>query len=129
MQFDPGYSLQEQSHRLPYNPKWEFPRDRLILLETIGAGAFGEVWLAKAQGILEFKAEATSMSPTKQKRFSRIFSSFSNYNNIDMMKNTGLTKVAVKTVKGKEWSALTLVLKKNADLVGSNDVKLTLINR
>ena len=87
---------------MPYDPKWEFPKDKVFMLEPIGKGAFGEVWLAKAQGILEFKAEASSMSPTKKKRFSRMFSTYSNYNNVEMMKNTELTKVAVKTLKGEE---------------------------
>ena len=85
---------------MPYDPKWEFPRDNLFMVEPIGKGAFGEVWLAKAQGILEFKAKASSMSPTKRKRFSRMFSFHSEYSNVDTLKNGELSKVAVKTLKG-----------------------------
>ena len=86
---------------MPYDPKWEFPRDKLFLLESIGKGAFGEVWLAKAQGILEFKAKATCMSPTKKKRFSRMFSFHSDYSNAEALKDTELSMVAVKTLKGE----------------------------
>ena len=86
---------------MPYDPKWEFPKDKLIMLEPIGKGAFGEVWLAKAQGILDFKAQVSSMSPIKKKRFSRMFSNHSGYDNADLLKNAELSKVAVKTLKGK----------------------------
>ena len=30
---------------------WEFPRNRLAFIKTLGSGAFGQVWLAEAQGI------------------------------------------------------------------------------
>ena len=86
---------------MPYDPKWEFPRDKLFLSESIGKGAFGEVWLAKAQGILEFKARATSMSPTKKKRFSRMFSFRSEYSNAEAFTDTEISVVAVKTLKGE----------------------------
>ncbi len=101
LQLDDRLSLNEQSHRLPYYPRWEFPRDKLQLVEPIGRGAFGEVWLAKAQGILEFKATTGNASPVKIKRLSRVFSFTSNYHNFDTLNNAGQTTVAVKTLKGK----------------------------
>ena len=30
---------------------WEFPRERLTLTKILGQGAFGQVWLAEADGI------------------------------------------------------------------------------
>ncbi|XP_066522884.1 macrophage colony-stimulating factor 1 receptor-like [Hoplias malabaricus] len=37
--------------QLPYNEKWEFPRDKLKLGKVLGAGAFGKVVEATAYGI------------------------------------------------------------------------------
>ncbi|KAI7789484.1 macrophage colony-stimulating factor 1 receptor [Triplophysa rosa] len=37
--------------QLPYNGKWEFPRDKLKLGKTLGAGAFGKVVEATAYGL------------------------------------------------------------------------------
>uniref|UniRef100_A0A8C1ETP7 receptor protein-tyrosine kinase n=1 Tax=Cyprinus carpio carpio TaxID=630221 RepID=A0A8C1ETP7_CYPCA len=37
--------------KLPYNEKWEFPRDKLKLGKTLGAGAFGKVVEARAYGL------------------------------------------------------------------------------
>ncbi|KAG5270230.1 hypothetical protein AALO_G00190220 [Alosa alosa] len=39
--------------QLPYNDKWEFPRDKLRLGKTLGAGAFGKVVEATAYGLGE----------------------------------------------------------------------------
>ncbi|EDO47097.1 predicted protein, partial [Nematostella vectensis] len=38
-------------HKLPWNAEWEFPRDRIKLLDIVGTGAFGQVFLAEAVGI------------------------------------------------------------------------------
>ncbi|KAK2827763.1 hypothetical protein Q7C36_018689 [Tachysurus vachellii] len=37
--------------QLPYNTKWEFPRDRLMLGKVLGSGAFGKVVEATALGL------------------------------------------------------------------------------
>ncbi|XP_061101687.1 mast/stem cell growth factor receptor kita-like isoform X1 [Conger conger] len=39
--------------QLPYDPKWEFPRDKLRFGKTLGSGAFGEVVEATAYGLLK----------------------------------------------------------------------------
>uniref|UniRef100_A0A8C9TVE5 receptor protein-tyrosine kinase n=1 Tax=Scleropages formosus TaxID=113540 RepID=A0A8C9TVE5_SCLFO len=39
--------------QLPYNEKWEFPRDKLRLGKVLGAGAFGKVVEATAYGLGE----------------------------------------------------------------------------
>ncbi|KAJ8673404.1 hypothetical protein QAD02_004666 [Eretmocerus hayati] len=49
---NPELSISEQAQFLPYDTKWEFSRDRLILGETLGSGAFGVVVKAKALGIV-----------------------------------------------------------------------------
>uniref|UniRef100_A0A674MUN3 receptor protein-tyrosine kinase n=1 Tax=Takifugu rubripes TaxID=31033 RepID=A0A674MUN3_TAKRU len=41
--------------QLPYNEKWEFPRDKLKLGKVLGAGAFGKVVEATAFGLGEDK--------------------------------------------------------------------------
>uniref|UniRef100_A0A3Q3W5X5 receptor protein-tyrosine kinase n=1 Tax=Mola mola TaxID=94237 RepID=A0A3Q3W5X5_MOLML len=41
--------------QLPYNEKWEFPRDKLKLGKILGAGAFGKVVEATAYGLGEDK--------------------------------------------------------------------------
>ncbi|KAM8939505.1 mast/stem cell growth factor receptor Kit [Pelodytes ibericus] len=43
--------------QLPYDNKWEFPRDRLCFGKILGAGAFGKVVEATAYGLV--KADAT----------------------------------------------------------------------
>lgn len=50
-QIDKDRTLFEQSNELPYDPAWEYPRERLTFLKTLGSGAFGQVWLAEAEGI------------------------------------------------------------------------------
>lgn len=40
---NPDLPVDEQAELLPYDRKWEFPRDRLKLGKQLGAGAFGRV--------------------------------------------------------------------------------------
>lgn len=54
----PGDSLRSSSHNPSanekpeyYDKKWEFPRHRLSIEETIGEGEFGKVLRARADGI------------------------------------------------------------------------------
>jgi len=51
---DPARALIEQTNGLPYDPVWEFPRKRIKLLDRLGCGAFGDVHLAEAVGIVSF---------------------------------------------------------------------------
>jgi len=44
--------LFEQSGDLPYDLAWEFPRKRLSIQQMLGCGAFGDVMLAEASGII-----------------------------------------------------------------------------
>ncbi|XP_071951646.1 vascular endothelial growth factor receptor 1-like [Antedon mediterranea] len=43
--------LEDICEHLPYDQKWEFPRERLKLSRIIGRGAFGRVYKAEAFGI------------------------------------------------------------------------------
>lgn len=56
---DPDVNLDEQADLLPYNKDYEFPRDKLKLGKQLGAGAFGVVVKAIAQGILHYEEEST----------------------------------------------------------------------
>ncbi|XP_046622707.1 insulin-like peptide receptor [Neodiprion virginianus] len=48
---DPELAVSDQAELLPYNKKWEFPRDFLKLDEVLGSGAFGVVRKAQAKTI------------------------------------------------------------------------------
>lgn len=56
---DPDVNLDEQADLLPYNKDVEFPRDKLKLGKQLGAGAFGVVVKAIAQGIVPYEEETT----------------------------------------------------------------------
>jgi FMS-like tyrosine kinase 1 len=56
---DPDVNLDEQADLLPYNKDVEFPREKLKLGKQLGAGAFGVVVKAIAQGILPYEEEST----------------------------------------------------------------------
>lgn len=51
--------LDEQADLLPYDRRYEFPRNRLQLGVQIGTGAFGIVFKATAKGILPQEDETT----------------------------------------------------------------------
>jgi FMS-like tyrosine kinase 1 len=57
--FDPDVNMDEQADLLPYNKDYEFPRDKLKLGKQLGAGAFGVVVKAVAQGIVPYEEEST----------------------------------------------------------------------
>ncbi|XP_055301547.1 uncharacterized protein LOC129568055 [Sitodiplosis mosellana] len=53
----PELALDAQADLLPYDRKYEFPRNKLILGKELGAGAFGIVRKATAQGIMANEEE------------------------------------------------------------------------
>lgn len=55
---DPDMNLDEQADLLPYDKKYEFPREKLKLGKQLGAGAFGVVVKAIAQGIVQYEEES-----------------------------------------------------------------------
>lgn len=52
---NPDLALDEQADLLPYDKKYEFPRDKLQLGKQLGAGAFGVVVKGTAYGILPYE--------------------------------------------------------------------------
>ncbi|PNF14062.1 hypothetical protein B7P43_G03563 [Cryptotermes secundus] len=56
---NPELSVDDQAELLPYDKKWEFPRDKLKLGKQLGAGAFGVVLKAEAWGIVEGEMKTT----------------------------------------------------------------------
>lgn len=56
---NPELALDEQAYLLPYNMKYEFPREKLQLGKQLGSGAFGEVLKGIARGILSHEPETT----------------------------------------------------------------------
>ncbi|XP_034952110.1 vascular endothelial growth factor receptor 1 isoform X2 [Chelonus insularis] len=52
-------TIDDQAELLPYDKKWEFPRERLKLGKQLGCGAFGVVMKAEAQGISENEPTTT----------------------------------------------------------------------
>ncbi|XP_043489619.1 vascular endothelial growth factor receptor 1 isoform X2 [Polistes fuscatus] len=52
-------TVDDQAELLPYDKKWEFPRERLKLGKQLGSGAFGVVMKAEAQGISDRETVTT----------------------------------------------------------------------
>ncbi|KAI4497781.1 hypothetical protein M0802_007107 [Mischocyttarus mexicanus] len=56
---NPELTVDDQAELLPYDKKWEFPRERLKLGKQLGSGAFGVVMKAEARGINEGETVTT----------------------------------------------------------------------
>ncbi|XP_011698334.1 PREDICTED: vascular endothelial growth factor receptor 1 isoform X2 [Wasmannia auropunctata] len=56
---NPDLTVDDQAELLPYDKKWEFPRERLKLGKQLGSGEFGVVMKAEAQGICENETVTT----------------------------------------------------------------------
>jgi len=102
---DPDRTLFEQSSELPYDPVWEYPRDRLSFIKTLGSGAFGQVWLAEAEGIHSFSPRDTSQAAVRRRKSflkARRYQSLTiRYKKQQQQEDVSLEKtmVAVKTLK------------------------------
>ncbi|XP_014355905.2 vascular endothelial growth factor receptor 1 isoform X2 [Papilio machaon] len=55
---NPDIGIDEQAELLPYDDRFEFPAEKLLLGKQLGAGAFGVVYKAEARGIIN--AEETT---------------------------------------------------------------------
>ncbi|XP_047989746.1 vascular endothelial growth factor receptor 1 isoform X2 [Leguminivora glycinivorella] len=56
---NPELGIDEQAELLPYDDKFEFPVEKLILGPQLGAGAFGVVYKAEARGIINAEDSTT----------------------------------------------------------------------
>ena len=89
---------------MPYDPDWEFPEERLILGNILGAGAFGQVVQAEAIGILALNPRDKSAESFKRRskiRRSSRAKDLKKEDNGGGWKNIKVP-VAVKTLKGLE---------------------------
>lgn len=66
-QLDQNKSLFDQSSELPYDTDFEFPRERLRMVNVIGSGNFGKVWLAQAYEIRLLDPRNKSEAAKKQR--------------------------------------------------------------
>lgn len=60
-------TLDEQVDMLPYDPKYEFPREKLEIGKRLGTGAFGVVLEATAYGIVPDEDRTTVAVKTVRK--------------------------------------------------------------
>eukprot|EP00111_Clytia_hemisphaerica_P018541 TCONS_00054846-protein len=65
---DPDRTLFDQSNDLPYDMSWEFPRERVTFIKTLGSGAFGQVWLAEAEGLHSFKPRENTPDARRRRK-------------------------------------------------------------
>ena len=103
---DPDRSLFEQSNELPYDPDWEFPREKLTFVKMAGRGAICEVWLAEAEGILTFEHRDKTSSASKRSLKGRRSCRYTHMQGKDRRKSqqsetlNKKTLVVVKALKG-----------------------------
>lgn len=90
---DSSIPLIEQVHKLPLDKRWEFPREHLRFCKVLGSGAFGEVYLAEAEGNI-ISDSASAVNSHKRHRLSTLKDS-----RRGSSISHGPVKVAVKTLK------------------------------
>jgi hypothetical protein len=96
-------TLNEQSMNLPYDSDWEFPFERLVLGDRLGAGAFGEVYKAEAMGILALNPRDKSGTANKRRsKIRRTLRASQRPRKKTIPTALSNAVVAVKTVKGKK---------------------------
>lgn len=64
---NPDMALDEQADMLPYDQKYEFPREKLKIGKKLGMGAFGVVFVATAHGIVPDEAQTIVAVKTVRK--------------------------------------------------------------
>lgn len=92
---DPNKAILEQCNNLRYDVKFEFSRKKVNLIRTIGEGAFGQVWMATAEGMESFKPREAKKPRSVLRRLST--------------RNMKKTIVAVKCLKGYGFSYLVRI--------------------
>ena len=98
---DPSLTLNEQSMNLKYDTDWEFPFERLVLGDRLGAGAFGEVYKAEAMGILALNPrDKSSIGSKRRSKIRRSLRASQRPKKKQIPADLSNATVAVKTVKG-----------------------------
>lgn len=90
---DASIPLIEQVNKLPYDKRWEFPREHLQFGRVIGSGAFGEVHLAEVDGIISNENSKFEAAPRPRLSLKR------DLRRASTLSVKGPVKVAVKTLK------------------------------
>ena len=90
---------------LPYDSDWEFPFERLVMGDRLGAGAFGEVYKAEAMGILALNPrDKSSIAGKRRSKIRRTLRASQRPKKKDHLQpNSTNAIVAVKTVKGENY--------------------------
>lgn len=77
---NPKMTLDEQADMLPYDQKFEFPREKLELGQQLGTGAFGIVFQANAFGIVPGEEQTTvAVKTLKRMADNEVCTSFFNF--------------------------------------------------
>ena len=97
---DPDRSLFDQSSDLPYDPAFEFPRERLRMIKVLGSGAFGEVWLAQAYEILGLDPRNKTSEAEQQRGKLRKAKKVEQKMDKEVREGRSLHLVAVKRILG-----------------------------
>lgn len=75
LQKDRRISLQVRPQSFVPEVHWEFPREKLYIRRKLGEGSFGEVWRARAEGILGRKGRPiVAVKMLKRRVFFKFFS-------------------------------------------------------
>ena len=99
-------SLFEQSGQLPYDPDFEFPRKRVRLVNMIGSGAFGEVWLSQAYQISRLQARDKSEAACSARKKLFATKNISKKIEKDLEFGNKAEVVAIKKITGTFFIAL-----------------------
>ena len=94
---------------LPFDSNWEFRREKLNFIGLLGSGAFGQVWLAEAEGLFDKDALKKEGEASKRRRAAKRNLDKKNFvrgqqaiqsHKTDLI-STEKPLVAVKILKGK----------------------------
>ena len=96
---DPDRTLFEQSSELPYDPDFEYPRERLRMVKVLGSGQFGEVWLAQAFQIENLDPRNKSPEANKQREKIKKTTNVGRLMDKEILEGRSLQLVAVKKIK------------------------------
>ena len=93
----------------PSDP-WEFPKEQLRFIKKLGSGAFGQVWLAEALGILSMDSRNNTSEASKRRQkmkrklqLAKTHRREIGYQSMFINEASDNILVAVKTLKGNVY--------------------------